>query len=221
MKTSFGAAITRQSVLGALAVGVSLPFLWILHRSFGLGSPPIGGIVVLGGAVVAAFAGAGALGAAMGQARGQAIVAALLGLLLGATITAVAAPLYASMVADDLASDALKMAWRERDTLSGGASEELSSRAQKTLSAAREGRLREQLGEFQAEAKGATTPAARDLALQKARAVASQLLPMGRAKGVELVKSGVARSSAFALLFWAIIGSPLAAAFEARRARRY
>lgn len=89
----------RQSLLGALAVLVSLPLLWILHRSFGLGNPPLSGIVVLGLAVVASFALAGAVGVAVGQARGKGLVAALLGLLLGATVTAIAAPVYASMVA--------------------------------------------------------------------------------------------------------------------------
>lgn len=221
MKTSFGAAIVRQSLLGALAVLVSLPLLWILHRSFGLGNPPLSGIVVLGLAVVASFALAGAVGVAVGQARGKGLVAALLGLLLGATVTAIAAPVYASMVAEGLAHDAMGAVWSERDKLTGGATQELSNRAQDTLSAAREGRLREQLGQLPEEAKSATTPAARDAALEKARGITSQLLPMGRDKGVELFKSGVARLSAFALLFWAIIGPPLAAAFESRRARRY
>lgn len=221
MKTSFGAAIVRQSLLGALAVLISLPFLWTLHRSFGLGNPPFTGILVLGLAVVASFAGAGALGVAVGQARGKAMVAALFGLLLGGSVAAIAAPLYVSMVAEALTHEAAGAVWSERDRLTGGATEELSSRAQKTLSAAREGRLREQLSEFQREAESATTPAARESALAKVRGLASQLLPTGREKVVGIFKSGVARSSAFALLFWAILGSPLAAAFEARRARRY
>ncbi len=221
MKTSFGAAIVRQSLLGTLAVLISLPLLWILHRSFGLGNPPLSGIVVLGLAVVASFALAGAVGVAVGQARGKGLVAALLGLLLGATVTAIAAPVYASMVVEGLAHDAMGAVWSERDKLTGGATEALTDRAQDTLSAAREGRLREQLSEFQREAQSATTPQARQSALEKASGIVAQLPAIGRDKTVSFVKSGVARLTAFALLFWAILGPPFAAAFESRRARRY
>ena len=220
MNSFVSATLLRQSLIGALLVVVSLPFLLLLHRAFSLGNPPITGIVVLGGAVVVAMAGAGIVGLAVGQARGNALVAALLGLLLGATVSAIAAPLYGSLVVDGLTNDAAGMVWNERDKLTGGAQNALTSRAGETFSAARQGKLREQLGVLQREAQQATTEKSRNLALQKAKQTAIELANLGKTKGVELFKKGVARSSAFALLFWTILAAPLAAAFEARRARR-
>lgn len=211
----------RQSVIGALLVLVSLPFLWILHRTFGLGSPPISGILTLGIAVVLAFAGAGAIGASVGEARGNALVAGGLSLLLGAVISAGAAPLYGSMIVNGITDEAARIAWDERDRITGGASNALTSRAGETWDAARQGRLRDQLSKLQDEAKNAVSPAARDSALEKAKGIAGELASLGKEKGVGLFKSGVARSSAFALLMWTIFGAPLAAIFEARRARRY
>ncbi|HEX9998272.1 MAG TPA: hypothetical protein VGB45_14125 [Abditibacterium sp.] len=220
MNSFVSATLLRQSFLGALLVLVSLPFLWLLHRAFGLGNPPITGIVVLGGAVVVSMAGAGVVGLAIGQARGNALVAALLGLLLGATVSAIAAPLYGSLVVDGLTNDAVGMVWSERDKITGGAQNALTSRAGETFSAARQGKLREQLDNLQREAQEATTAEARSSALQKAKQTALELANLGKSKGVELFKKGVARSSAFALLFWTILAAPLAAAFEAKRARR-
>ncbi len=221
MKTSLGAAVVRQTVLGTLLVLVSLPFLWILHRTFGLGNPPLTGILTLGGAVVLAFAGAGAIGASIGAARGNALVAGLLSLILGGAISAGAAPFYGSLIVDGLTNEAAGMVWAERDRITGGAQGEVTSRAGKAFSAAREGRLREQLGEFQREAQNATSPKSRAAAGQKVKQIAVELATLGREKGVGLLKSGVARSSAFALLIWTILGAPIAGVFEAKRARRY
>ena len=221
MKTSLGAAIVRQTVIGTLLVVVSLPFLWILHRTFGLGSPPVSGILTLGIAVILAFAGAGAIGASVGASRGNSLVAGLLSLLLGAFISAGAAPLYGGMIVDALTQETAKTVWNERDRITGGATNALTSRAGETFDAARQGRLREQLSNLQNEAKSAVSPAARDSALQKAKNVAGELASLGKEKGVGLLKSGLARSSAFALLFWTILGAPLAGIFEAKRARRY
>ncbi|PQV63847.1 hypothetical protein B1R32_10851 [Abditibacterium utsteinense] len=221
MKTSLGAAIVRQTFLGAILILLSLPFLWILHRSFGLGNPPLSGIFVLGGAVILAFAGAGAIGASVGAARGNALLAGVLSLLLGGAISAGAAPLYASMIFDGLTHEAAGAVWAERDRITGGAQGEITSRAGKAFAAAREGRLRDQLGEFQQEAKNATSSASRDSALQKMKGIAGELASLGQEKGVGFLKSGVARSSAFALLMWTILGAPLAGIFEAKRAHRY
>lgn len=221
MKNSLGAATTRQALVGALLVLVSLPFLWILHRTFSLGSPPISGILVLGGAVVLAFAGAGAIGAGMGASRGNPLLAGVLSLVLGGVISAGAAPLYGSMIVDSLTNEAARTVWDERDRITGGASNALTSRAGEALTAARQGKLREEIGQLQTQAKNATSPAARDSALQRAKAMAGELALLGREKGVGLLKSGVARSSAFALLVWTILGAPLAGIFEAKRARRY
>lgn len=221
MKTSLGAASVRQTFLGAILVLVSLPLLWILHRSFGLGSPPISGIFVLGGAVVLAFAGAGAIGASVGAARGNALVAGLLSLLLGGVISVGAAPLYGSMIVDALTHDAAGMVWAERDRITGGASNALTGRAGETFDAARRGELRGQISRLRSEAQNAASSVSRDSALQKAKDAAGELASLGKEKSVDFIKSGVARSSAFALLIWTILGAPLAGIFEAKRARRY
>lgn len=209
--------MVRQTVIGTLLVLVSLPFLWVLHRTFGLGNPPTTGILTLGGAVILSFAGAGAIGAGVGASHGNAVLAGVLSLLLGGFISVGAAPLYGSMVVDDLTREAAGVVWQERERITGGAQNALTSRAGETLDAARQGKLRQQIGQLQAEAKNAASPAARDAALQKANGIARQLLLLS--KGI--LKSGVARSSAFALLFWTVLGAPLAGMFEAKRARRY
>lgn len=221
MKTSLGAAAVRQTVLGAILVLVSLPLLWILHRSFGLGNPPVSGILVLGGAVVLAFAGAGAIGASVGAARGNSLLAGVLSLLLGGVISAGAAPFYGSMIVDDIAREGAGMVWAQRDRITGGASNALTSRAGETLDAARRGELRDQISKLQSEAQNATSSVTRDASLEKAKNAAGELALLGREKGVDLFKSGVARSSAFSLLIWTILGAPLAGIFEAKRARRY
>lgn len=221
MKTSLGAAIVRQTVFGILLVLISLPFLWILHRTFGLGSPPFSGLLTLGGAVVLAFAGAGAIGASVGASHGNSLLAGVLSLLLGGAISASAAPLYAGLIADALTHDAAGMVWAERDRLTGGAHNALTSRAGETFDAARQGRLRDQIAKLQSEAKGATSSGARDSALQKIKATGLELANLGREKGGQVFKNGVARSSAFALLMWTILGAPLAGIFEAQRARRF
>lgn len=224
MNSFLVAALVRQSCIGALLVALSLPLLLLVHRSFGLGNPPLAGLLVLGVAVVLSFAGAGIIGALVGAARGNALLAALLGLGLGGVVSATAAPFYASMVVDSLTHEALGLVWNERDRITGG----LSSAAQnaltqgvgKTFDAARQGRLREQLGAFQQQAETATTPQARQVALQRAKSTALELAALGRERGVTFVKSGVARLSAFALLFWTVAGAPWGALFEARRRRR-
>lgn len=197
--------LIRQALIGALLVLISLPLLWILHGAFKLGSPPLSGIIVLGGAVVLSFAIAGLLGTAIGEARGKVWVAALSGLLLGGVMVSIAAPTYGSMVADGLAHDATSMVWNERG---------------KILDSAREINLADQVANLQQQARQATDPKARAELLDKAKAMAGQLAGEGGNRGLALFKSGVARSTALSLLFWAIIGPPLAAAFEARRARR-
>jgi hypothetical protein len=221
VKTSLGAAVVRQTLIGTVLVLVSLPFLWAMHRAFGLGNPPFSGILTLGGAVVLAFAGAGAIGAAVAASRGNTLLAGVLSLLLGGFISAGAAPLYGSILVDGLTHEAAGAVWAERDRITGGASNALQSRAGQTFDAARQGRLRQQLSQLQNEAKTATSSVTRDAALQKARQVAGEIAVLGREKGVGLFKSGVARSSAFALLIWTIFGAPLAGIFEAKRARRY
>lgn len=216
-------AVVRQTLCGLLAVLVSLPVLFALHRAFGLGSPPISGLLLLGGAVVLAFASAGLLGAMLGAARGTAGVAGLLGLGLGALLCFAVAPFYGSIVLDGVTRDATSMVWAERGRVTDAARNAVSGRAENAISSARRGRaqeLRDQLSQAQRDANQATSPQSRQQAAQRARELTSQLAQEGKTKGIALVKSGAARLSAFALLFWVLIGPPFAAALECRRARR-
>lgn len=206
MKPMYAGVLIRQSLIGALLVLVSLPLLWILHGAFKLGSPPLSGIIVLGGAVVISLAAAGISGTAIGESRGNAGIAALVGFVLGIVMVSISAPLYGSMVVDGLTHDATGMVWNERE---------------KIIGAAREVNLREQLASLQRQAQQATDPQTRNAALARAKAIASQLAAQGGTRGLILLKSGIARSTALSLLFWAIIGPPLAAAFEASRAKRF
>jgi hypothetical protein len=205
MKSMYASVLIRQGLIGALLVLISLPLLWILHGTFKLGSPPLSGIIVLGGAVVISLALAGIIGTAIGESRGNPWVAALVGLLLGGAIVSGAAPLYGSMVVDGLTHDATGMVWNERE---------------KIIGAARDVNLRDQLANLQRQAQQATDPQTRAQALEKAKDTARQLAGQGGTRGMALFKSGVARSTALALLFWAIVGPPLSAGFEARRAKR-
>lgn len=215
-------AALKAALFGILAVAISLPILWIIHGAFGLGNPPLTGILVLGGTVVLSFALAGVLGAYIGSNRGNPLVAALLGLALGITACAVAAPLYGSMVAEGLARDAagLTLGLNPDQSLEGAAKDFALGQAGEAFQAAREGRLRERISDLQKQARDATTPAAREGAENKALELKNQLVNQGKTKGVELLKSGAARSSAFALLMWALVGSPLVAALAARGAKR-
>ncbi len=221
MKTRLGAAMVRQTFCGAILVLLSLPLLWILHRALGLGNPPLSGILVLGGAVVLAFAGAGAIGASVGAARSNALLAGLLSLLLGGAISAGAAPFYGSIIVDDLTREGAGMVWAQRDLITGGASNALTSRAGETLDAVRRGELRDQISKAQRDLQNSVSPQVRDSALQKIKEAAGELASLGKEKSVDFIKSGVARSSAFALLIWTILGAPFAGIFEAKRARRF
>ncbi len=213
-------AILRGLLTGLLLVLVSLPVLFTFHAALGLGSPPISGLLLLGGTVAVALVAANMAGVLLGESRVNPLLAALVGLVIGGFACSIAAPFYGSMVVDGMTHDAMGLAWNERgsivqgtrDAVSGGASDSASQ----ALDAAREGRLREELARWQQEAQNATTPTARQNAAQRARAVAAQLTP----KGLAVLKSGAARLSAFSLLLWAILAPPLSAAFECRRASR-
>ncbi|BCM91193.1 hypothetical protein IAD21_03057 [Abditibacteriota bacterium] len=213
-------AITRGLLIGLLLVLMSLPGLFALHGALGLGSPPITGLLLLGGAVALALVGANIAGVLMGESRQKPVLAALVGFGIGVVVCTAAAPFYGGMVMDGLTHDAMGMAWNEREHIVQGARNAASSgafnSASDTLSAVREGRLREELGKLQEQAHSATTPQARQNATAQAKVIAAQLAP----RGIELLKLSAARVSAFALLLWAIIAPPFGAAFECRRAAR-
>lgn len=209
-------AIVRGLLVGLLLVLISLPGLFALHGALGLGSPPVSGLVLLGGAVALALVIANVAGVFMGESRSNPLLAAVVGLVIGGATCAVAAPLYGGMVVDGLTHDAMGLAWGERERIVAGARDAVSSGASGTVGAVREGRAREELARLQEQAKNATTAQGRQNAAQQAKAVAAQLTP----RGIALLKSSAARLSAFALLLWALVAPPLGAAFECRRMRR-
>ena len=63
-------------------------------------------------------------------------------------------------------------------------------------------------------------PVARKQAADRAKQIVKDLASSGQATGVSLLKSGVAQLSAFTLLVWALVGPPIGAAWECRRAKR-
>lgn len=217
---SFTPAIVKGLLVGLVLVIISLPGLFALHGALRLGSPPISGLVLLGGSVALTLAVANVVGAMMGQARSNVGLAALAGLGIGIASCVVMAPLYGGMVMDGLTHDATSLAWSERDSIWNGTRDAVSGGARDTASeawsAARERRLQAELEKWRAEARSATTPQAQQNAEKRVRGVAAQLA----FKGVGVVKSSVARLSAFALLLWVIVAPPIGAALECRRARR-
>jgi hypothetical protein len=108
-------AAARQALLGLLVVTLSLPPLFALSRALGVGTPPRGGLAILGGSVVLGFAGGGFVGAlASGLGlpterraawRRLRVAASLAGLVWGIALCGLALPLYLDGVVDD-ATDA-------------------------------------------------------------------------------------------------------------------
>ena len=189
-KSNFFVPLIRSAITGIVAVAVSLPLLWALHRSFGLGKPPLNGIVVLGLGVILAFVGAAAIGILTARSMPDRRAktgwwAALFGLVWGIALVSVLVPTYAGMVADEIAKEGAMMALRSRGELLEGA--------------------RDTLSQIQ---NGKSGDAARGIGaggLQKAK---------------ELAISGAARLPALSLLFWAILAPPFIAFLEARAAKR-
>jgi len=208
--------ILRGLLLAMALLLVSLPALFALHRALGLPSPPLFGLLLLGGTLALSLAVSGGVGALVGHIHGNAMLAALAGLAVGATACVFAAPLYGGIVVDGISHDATGLVWGERarleDTVRSGA----ASRASDAVEAARQGHLNQELARLQAQARRATTANVRRQAQDAAIQVAEQLT----ARGVTTLKASAARLSAFGLLMWALVASPLFAAWECRLGRR-
>ena len=203
-------------------VVVSLPVLFLAHGALGLGKPPAFGLVVLALTVVISMAIAGLIGASVAKANGNVVIAGVLGLVLGLVVCTVVAPLYGGLILDNLTREATsKVAGTalgtDPETFARDKAVEAGGQA---LTAAREGRLREELDNLRAQAKNATTPTARRQASERAQQIVKELAASGKETGVSLLKSGVAQLSAFTLLVWALVGPPLGAAWECRSAKR-
>ena len=209
-------ATLRQALIGLALVVVSLPLLFLLHRFFKLGNPPVFGLVVLALTVVIAMGMAGAIGVAVGRARGNWIVAALLGLGVGIAACTLVAPLYGGLILDNLTRQAAGAVIGLDVSPEEFARERATGVATDALTAAREGRLREELARLREQAKNAT-PQTRAQIQEKIKEVSAQLVQTGKDKSVSLIKSGAAQLSAFALLVWALLGPPIGAAWECRK----
>ena len=209
-------------MIGMALVVVSLPVLFLAHNALGLGKPPVFGLIVLASTVVISMAIAGFIGASVAKAGGNLVIAGVLGLVLGLVVCTVVAPLYGGLILDNLTREATgKVAGtvlgKDPETL---AREKAVEGAGQALSAAREGRLREELDNLRDQARNATTPTARKQAAERAKEIVTELAAGGKETGVSLLKSGVAQLSAFTLLVWALVGPPLGAAWECRGAKR-
>ena len=112
-------AIFRQTLFSIFFVAISLPFLWIVHRLLDLGSPPLPGVLLLGGGVFFACLTGGILGWGLGEyKRGESWIiwpAFLIGLMWGGVLCAILAPMYAQSVLDALARETAVAAWSQRD----------------------------------------------------------------------------------------------------------
>jgi hypothetical protein len=220
MRNSLSRAITMAAFYGLGVLVIALPLLFLVHRAFQLGNPPLEGVVVLGGSVVFCFVLAGAIGHSVGSGGGNPALAALLGLLLGIANGVVVAPLYAGMVVDGLTRDATGMVWSEREGIESAVRGVASNQGAQAWNAVREGRLQQQLDEYKKQAAAATTPEGRAAALKKANELGAQTALIAKTKGIALLKMGIARTLAFALLLWAVVGSPIVAAISCKGARR-
>lgn len=203
-------------------VVVSLPVLFLAHRMMDLGKPPVLGLVILALTVVIAMGIAGAVGAAVAKSNGNLVVAGVLGLVLGLVICTVVAPLYGGLILDNLTREATiavggTVLGTDPETF---AREKAIGAGKEAFSAAREGHLREELDTLRAQAQNAATPTARKQASERAQQIVKELAAGGKETGVSLLKSGVAQLSAFTLLVWALVGPPLGAAWECRKATK-
>ncbi len=222
MRTSFSISIFRQAMIGMALVVLSLPVLFLAHNALGLGKPPVFGLVILSLTVVISMALSGAIGVAVAKSKGNLVVAALLGLVLGLVVCTVVAPLYGGIIFDNLTREATSaiggtVLGQDPETF---AREKALDVGQQTLTAAREGRLRAELNNLRDKARNAATPTTRRQASERAQQIVKELAAGGKETGVSLLKSGVAQLSAFTLLVWALVGPPLGAAWECRRAKR-
>lgn len=113
-------AVARQTLVGILAVAASLPLLFGLSHMLGLSRPPLGGVALLGGSVLAAFAGAGLLGALLGlggslSRRWLGLAAALLGLTWGIFLCSVVFPFYTDDLVDQMTDRGTEIATEKVD----------------------------------------------------------------------------------------------------------
>jgi hypothetical protein len=219
MRTSPAVAALRQAFVGSILVVLSLPLLWMFSRAIGLGAPPVGGVLLLGGSAIAAWGAGGFVGATLGGGVGglrrgnAALVAVLGGLILGAVLCSVVAPFYAQSVLEGVAHDAASDVWRRRDELLTRAREAVATAAQEgTRNPSRSRKAAQDAENLKQQAERLSTQARESAATTATGALTT-------AKGLAL--RAAARLSAMTLLVWTLLGPAIAAFLEARRAARY
>ena len=115
--------IVRQMVFGFAVVVLSVPLLWIVQRAIGLGTPPHGGVILVGASVVVAWASGGVLGMIIGAAtrarrfNGGLLIAILAGLVWGGALCGVVVPLYLESALEVMAREGAGQVWQQRDAL--------------------------------------------------------------------------------------------------------
>jgi len=113
----------RQTVFGLVIVVLSLLLLGVAQRAMGLGTPPRGGVILLGASVVFACVSGGVLGTTIGGAararrfNGAALIALLVGLVWGGVLCAVVAPVYLQSALDAITRQGAGQLLRERRAL--------------------------------------------------------------------------------------------------------
>ena len=213
----------RQGLIGLVLVALSLPLLRLLSHAVGLGSPPLDGVLLLGGSAVAAWAAGGFLGATLGSgarglgvnrlgASGAPIAAALCGLVLGGVVCCAVAPFYAQSVVESVARNAATDVFKRRDEILARARDAATTAAQEAVRDPARARAAVR------DAESLKQQAAR-LGTQ-ARAGAGSTATAALTTAKQLALRAAARLPAMTLLIWALFGPAIAGFWEVRRAAR-
>lgn len=126
MKQVMIMAALRQACFGVVAVALSLPLLWTLHRRIGVDAPSTTSVLLLGASVIVAFVGGGLLGVVvrelgrgnkLARSRAGGWVAAGAGLLFGLVFCVAVASFYGQSIVENAADDRLTMIWQQRAAL--------------------------------------------------------------------------------------------------------
>ena len=145
---SMSGVIVRQMLFGLVVFVPSLALLGLVQRAIGLGTPPRGGVILVGASVVFAFVSGGVLGTVIGATartrrfNGAVLIALLAGLVWGGVLCTVVAPLYLQGALDALAREGAGQVLRERRALlSRETGLQFAIDAAKTLALSGAGRL--------------------------------------------------------------------------------
>jgi hypothetical protein len=190
--STFLVAIIRQSIFGVLCLALALPLLNALHNRFGLGAPPTSALVLIGAAVLICFTGGGIIGvfAGGGARAAKHSISALPIAVFGALIWSI---LVCSATVPFYGSMIVDHLTHEVTSTAFRERGQIIDRTRQGIEDVRGGRSGE---------------------------LASRTAGQAWRKSKDLASSGAAQLPALSLLLWTLIGPPIGAAFEARRAMR-